>query len=304
MVAALAGFLLLAAPDADAAKKALRIAYASLYEWREDKIANATFDFKISYHRKGLKPAEERKWNADGNVVFVDGEIKRIHIEGKNRGRTQEVRGELLWVLSRFARKPFEERYKEAKFKGPVDRTGGRKAVSLGRWSWLIKDDRFVAYEQDVGTKEKPYNILIELHAADVGEGYAILGESASHKRGKFQVSWSKNLEVGQAGDRVPVPQKYVHSRKMGSVTSTYTIEFTNPRLNEKHPIVLAPGVRDQVKEAWERRYRIPTGVRIDGEWNRDPGKATVKAAGRARRTASSSGFAASSRFWSRRSSS
>lgn len=273
--ALVAGILLFAAPDAGA--KALRIAYASLYEWREDKVSNATFDFKFEFAQKGRRPEEIRKWSAEGSVVFLDGEIARVHVDGPNRARRGEMRGEIVWVLSRFARKPFDERFKDAKFKGPVDRAGGLKAVSLGGTAWLIADDRIVALEQAVGTPEKPSRIRIDLKPAEVGDGYALLDESASYGSGKQAVSWSKSLTVAEADGAIPVPDTYTHTSKIGMTARTTKITFSSPRLNTNHPIVLQPAIRDQVKAAWERRYRIPADVRIDGEWNREQGKSTVK---------------------------
>jgi len=271
-----AGFLLLAAPDDDPARTMLRIAYASLYEWREDKVANATFDFEVSAERQGRKPEDLLRWKAQGSVVIVDGKIERLHIEGPNRDRQGEIRGEMEWALARFVRTPFDEAFKEAKFKGPEQLSEGRHAIHLGRSSWILANDRIVASERNVGTPEEPFRIRVDHKLADVGGGYAILGESFAYKRENVAIEDARTLTVTLA-DRIPVPEKLTHVAKSFGRASTTEITFRNPRLNEEHPIVLQPLVRDRVKAAWEQRYRIPRGVRIDGEWDRVPGKATVK---------------------------
>ena len=56
--AAVLAFLLFAAPDADPARKLLRVAWASQYEWKEDKVANATFDFEWSRYTRTRRNEE------------------------------------------------------------------------------------------------------------------------------------------------------------------------------------------------------------------------------------------------------
>jgi len=270
-----AGLLLLAAPDEDAARKLLRVAYASLYEWREDKVENATFDFACTVLVEGRKPEDRRQWRAAGTVVVAGGEIARVHIEGANRDRLDEIRPEVEWMLTRFVREPFEERFKEAKLNGPEKRADG-EAVAVGSETWILKNDRVIAFERNVGTEEKPFRIRIDARTGDCGGGYAVLGETASYKRENLAIEDSRTLTIAPH-EGVPVPQRIVHVAKFGLGTTTKEIVLSSPRLNATDPVVLEPAARDRVQAAWAARYRIPRDVRIDGRWEREPGRATTK---------------------------
>lgn len=277
LLPALLPALLLAAPEKDPAKDLLRIAWASQYEWKEDGVKNATVDFEWKYRWTGTRPEDERKRLARGTLVIVDGKVVRIHVAGANRSAAEEIRAEMSWVLNRFHRESFEERFKEQKFSGPETISGGRKIVRVGQSGYLIKDDRIVGYERNFGTKEKPFRVRIDATVGDLGEGYAILAESYSYERDKRKSARSTNLKVGEE-KRTPVPSVYRRESATSGSKTVVEIQFSAWRLNAKDPIVLNPALRDAIKAAWEQRYRIPAGTRIDAQWERKPDTALTRA--------------------------
>ena len=267
--------VLLAAPDAEEARKQLKIAYASQYEWREDKVANATFDFewvRVSEDRKKLKVTNE----ARGSVVFVDGEIKRIHIPETGREHRDRVKADMEWVFRRFARKPFDEAFKEAKFQPPEEMADGNTRIVVDNRRYLVADNRITGMEINVGTEEKPSFVRLVLGPGGLGAGYGILEESLSHTFGGIKTERSQLLKVATV-DGVPVPKFMRADSKDRRTTEARTIKFLNPRLNLDHPVAVDAELRDRVKAAWERRYTWPEGIRYEGTWTRELDNATQK---------------------------
>ena len=277
MLGAFVCLLLAASPDAEEAKKALRIAWASQYEWKEDDVANATFDFEWDYQRAGTRPQDARKRLARGSFVIVDGKIERVHVEGAHRDRADEIRQELAWVVERFHRKPFEEHFKDFEISGPEKVAGDRVLVRAGTMGFLLKNDRIAGYERNFGSKEDPFQVRIDVKTGDVGEGYATVEEHYAYDRNTRRNSQTIKLEVGKAG-AIPVPTSYRREHAQGGMRTTVVVKLTNPRLNAEHPVAIDPALRDAVKAAWERRYRVPAGTRIDAEWERDPDSTLTRA--------------------------
>jgi len=277
MASLLALTLLLAAPDSDGAKALLRVAWASQYEWKEDGVKNATIDFEWDYRRKGTRPEDERKRIARGTLVIVDGEVVRVHVVGANRSRVDEIRNEMTWILKRFFRKPFEDEFKDKTFKGPEKISGGRKIVRVGTTGYLIKDDRIVGYERNVGNKDKPFLVRIDATVGDMGEGYAVLREASSFQRNNRQSSLTTTLKVGEENG-IPVPTVFRRESSVPGRKTTVELRFSRVRFNAKDPIALNAVLRDSVKAAWEMRHRIPAGTRIDAKWERKPDTALTRA--------------------------
>jgi hypothetical protein len=276
MVGAVAlSVLLFAAPDANASKELLRVAWASQYEWREDKIRNATFDFTWTVEAQSRR-GEKWKRSYSGSFVVADGEIKRVHLPGADEGRRKQVREELEWIVARFARKPFDEQFKEVKFTAPEKTADGNQRVTAGDARWLIANDRIVGEERNVGSKKKPKYIRVDFELADVGGGYAVLEESLSHTPGGVKTVEDRKLEVGEEG-AIPVPTVYTRNRRDVQGKRAITVTLTNPRLNNKEPVAVDLAARELVKAAWDGRYTWPVGIRFEGEWERDTDKATSK---------------------------
>ncbi|MEM8882646.1 MAG: hypothetical protein AAGD14_01090 [Planctomycetota bacterium] len=268
--------LLFADTDADAAKKALRIAWASQYEWKEDKVRNVTLDFTWNYRWKGRRAEDEWRGKASGVCVIADGELKRVHLESGDRSRIDSIRAEIGWVLRRFIRKPFDEAFEETKFRGPEKIANDRIVVRAGELGFILHDDRIVGYERNIGTEAKPNNIRVDCKTADLGGGYAVLEEKSEYDTQAGSVSIVRVMNT-KGLKEVPMPSSYVHESKQRGNFSRTELAFTNPRANDEHPVVLDPEARDAVKAAWEARYRLPAGTRVDGQWNREPDNATAK---------------------------
>ena len=108
--AAILSFLLFAAPETDPARKLLRVAWASQYEWKEDKVTNATFDFEWSRSTR-TKRNEEFLQEVQGTVVIADGEVQRVHLTKGAERHKPSASKDIAWVIQRFIRKSFEESF-------------------------------------------------------------------------------------------------------------------------------------------------------------------------------------------------
>jgi len=276
MIGALSlAIVLFAAPDADASRKLLRVAYASQYEWKEDKVANATFDFAWKLAGESRKKV---KWTseASGSVVIVDGEIKRVHIPGPGRVHRDRVRIDLAWVLRRFVRKPFDERFKDAKFAPPEKMADGNTRVTVNGLRYLVADNRITGMEVNVGSPQKPSFVRVIFEPKDLGGGYGILAESRSHSFGGIKTEREQKLTIATQ-DGIPIPRAMRISELNRAGKVVRTLKFSNPRLNLDHPIAVDAVARDRVKAAWERRYAWPGGLRFEGKWERELDNATTK---------------------------
>lgn len=254
----------------------LRVAWASQYEWKEDKVANATFDFEWTRHTK-TRRNEEFKNDLQGTVVIADGKIQRIHLTKGDRRHLGEARGEIGWVMRRFIRTSFDEIFKkDAKFVAPEKLADGNTLIVVGGWHLLVRDDRIVGSERMVGPPKKRRRVRIDYKLGEMGEGYAVLGENSSHTQDGVKTTESKMLVVAKQGV-IPIPAKYSHDIKDKQGTRKTTMLFSGVRFNVKDPIVIDPAARDRVKAAWESRYTWPTGIRYEGNWSRDLDKAADK---------------------------
>jgi hypothetical protein len=258
--------LLLLAPDDPA--QLMRVAWASQYEWKEDGVKNATIDF--SYTRAWGERGESTL-AGQGQVVVVGDEIVRRHYPDVTDEETRKRIDEHLdWVLGRFVRKPFEEAFKDVKFEGPEKSAFEQLKIAAGNRVFYVKDDRLAAAERDIGEPEKPLVVRVEFKLADLGGGYAILGESLSYTRvtDATKVTRDRALTTRTEGDR-PAPAVYTFEEKSAKEKETFTLDCHTIRFDLPDPVTLDPAARDVLKEAWARRLVLPNEIRIQGEFQR-----------------------------------
>lgn len=290
--------LLLGAPETDAAKL-LKIAYASQYEWKEDHLKNVTLEFTYTWTwgpkatPKDKKAPPRTRLEGAGRIVVVGERVLPGHYpdlrretpwqrEGRQlsaRELRRDFHGHIAWVLRRFVRRPFDQRFKDAKFEGPKETTFGLKITTQGT-PYYVKQDRIAALEMDVGLgPKKPHMVLVRFEHGQVGGGYAILGEQCNYttKRTEMAVGWTRKLTTRQT-ERAPVPLQYAYTRTVGGSEQALTIEFDRVTIDVEHPVVRDPAARDLLKAAWERRFTLPTDIGIEGEFHRRPDKDLDKA--------------------------
>lgn len=274
LVAALATLILVAGPDEEispAAKK-LRVAWASQYEWREDGIRNVTIDF--SWTRKTKTRRDQYERTGSGQVVVVGNEIKRIHVTG--RGADKEIRDAVRWVIDRYARKPFEEAFKDIELKllekSPLV---GDKVQAKNR-VFVLKNDRIIAIERPIGGRQRG-NIRVDYKLADMGDGYGRVRELFSIKREGEKETTTRSLEQRDGSD-VPMPGRF-HQReeRKDKVVVMLELTFGEPKTNQKDAIVVDAEARDILRDAWKQRYVLPKGSRLVAEFTRKPGKVLGK---------------------------
>jgi hypothetical protein len=298
MLPALLVLLLVGAPETDAAKL-LKIAYASQYEWKEDNLKNVTLEFTYRWMWGPKAKPSDRKPRVDavlagvGRVVVVGERVFPGHYPDLRRdgqwqreGRTvrgpeirNEFQGHIAWVLRRFVRQPFDRLFKDARFEGPEKTAFGLKVTAHGRPIY-VEQDKITATERNVGvSSKKPHMVLVKFEHGQVGDGYAILGETCNYttKGTEIAVSWKRQLTTKQA-ERAPVPLSYTYTRTVGGSEQTLTIEFDRVTMDAAHPVVLDPVARDLLKGAWEHRFTLPTAMGIEGEFHRRPDKDLAKA--------------------------
>ena len=112
MAGALISLIVLAAPESEALQK-LRVAYASLYEWKESGLKNVTLDVAFSKTWRTTEK-EGTYYNGAGQIVVVDGKVVRRHYPKVPSQVRTEVDAQVSWVLRRFARQPFDEAFPDA----------------------------------------------------------------------------------------------------------------------------------------------------------------------------------------------
>ena len=270
LVAALATLLVVAGPDEEispAAKK-LRVAWASQYEWREDGVKNVAIDF--SWTRKTKTKRDEYEREGTGQVVVVGNEIKRVHVTGK--GADDEIKKAVRWVIDRYARKPFEEAFKDIELKLLEKSPSGDDKVQAGKRVFVIKNDRIIAIERPIGKR----NVRVDYKHADMGDGYGRVRELFSVKRDNEKETTERALEPRDGSD-IPMPGRYSQREDRGSLTITLSITFGEPKTNRKDAVVVDTEARDILKDAWKQRYVLPKGSRIVADFVRKPGKALGK---------------------------
>jgi hypothetical protein len=279
--------LLLGAPETDPAKL-LKVAYASQYEWKEDQLKNVTLEFTYTWTwGPKTKPKDKKApklWGdlrGAGRIVVVGQSMVHGHypdLRGKGMDGS-DVRGEfgrhLHWILRRFVRHPFDAVFRDAKFQGPEETAFGQKVIARGI-PFYVKQDKIVAREIDerLPKAKKPHMVLLQYEPGPLGGGYGLLGETCNYKvRGTDKpVAWTRKLTTKDT-ERAPVPLAYNYTRTIDKAKEDLTIEFDRVTVDSEHPVVLDPVARDVLKEAWERRFTLPTAMGIEGDFHRRPDK-------------------------------
>ncbi len=261
--------LLLLAETAEDAAKMLRIAWASQYEWREDKVENVTLDFAYVSTWKGRREGEEAKWTGKGQVVVIGNELVRAHLPGVADRARAGLEEHLRWVVARFVRKPFEEQFKDAKFAPPETLADGATKIKAGDRTYLLRNDRLVGMEIDVGSAAQPFLARLDWTTGDAGAGYAVVSELLAYTRAGSKWSTSRTLAL-QEGGGVPAPASsaVAWSAPLGG-TGELKLTFEKPVTNAADAMAGDPAARDEVRGAWGRRYVLPPDTRIDGEFHR-----------------------------------
>jgi len=269
VLAGLVGALaLLAAPANDAAAQALKVAWASQYEWSEDGVNNATLEFTYRAMQRG-RTGGRRLYAGRGSLVVSGGELVRVHLPDDTGGTALSgLRPHLAWVLARFFRKPFAEEFKDQLFRGPEDAGGGAVRVFAGKRAFLLEKDRLAGQEVDVGTPGSPFRIRVDFTTGDLGDGYGILATHAAYTRGGTKTTRSRSLKI-RTGAPAPSPLLYVFKSSVQERGLEVTISFDPPRFNAKDPVVLEAAARDLLAQAWARRFTLPAAIRIKGEFER-----------------------------------
>ncbi len=258
--------LLLLAPEDPA--QMMKVAWASQYEWKEDGVQSATIEFTYA-HTWGEKGEFSRK--GTGHVVVVGDAIVRGHYPEVTHPDVRAIlNAHIHWVMGRFVHKPFEEFYKDMKFSGPEKSAYDQWKIMVNDRAFFVKGDRFEAWEMDIGTPEKPHVVRVEGKPADLGGGYAILGEFYSYTSpsDSLKVIRERTLTTGTVDDR-PTPASYVYEEKSAKSKERLAIEFSSVKFDRPEPVVLDPKARDVLKEAWGRRFVLPEEIRISGQFQR-----------------------------------
>ncbi len=258
--------LLLLVPDDPA--QLMRVAWASQYEWKEDSVQSATIDF--TYTRTWGEKGEFSREGQGQIVVVGDAIVRRHYPDVTDDDMRARIDGHVDWVLARFMRKPFEEAFKDAKFSGPEKSAYDQMKITVNDRARYVKDDRLVAEERNIGPPDKPFVVRVDFKLADLGGGYAILGESVSFTRqtDSMKVIRERTLTTRMEGDR-PAPATYAFEEKSAKEKQRFTLDFPAIRFDLPDPITLDPAARDRLKEAWGRRLVLPEEIRVMGQFQR-----------------------------------
>jgi len=268
--------LLLGAPDEtskpEEGVKRLRIAWASQYEWKEDNVETANCEFRFRYIRGSGE--QEQIYEGAGELLVADGKIVRRHYTGLPNDRRAHVQAQLDWIVARFVRESFEEKFADLKMGGPEDMSGGSIKIGAGRTEYIIRDDRIIAENRPMpGLPDtaKLRRIRANFSVQDLGEGYAIHAETERYtsSSGK-KVGGFKKLEFDAVGE-VPVPKRFESKIDEESGKNHLEIMFFNTTLNGENAEVVDAAARDLLKQAWIRRYTLPPELRLYGRFRRKP---------------------------------
>jgi len=262
--------LLLAAPEATAAEL-LKVAWASQYEWREDKVASATLAFRYKVKRRWGRGGEVA-YEGRAEVVVVGDAVVRRHYAGTTEDRRREVDGHLDWVLGRFLRKPFDREFEGVPVTGPEPAPPDRVKVTAGPRAFWLRGGRLdgVAVElfQDPRTS-RPYVARYDYRVEEARGGYMVVAESYDTTYEGERRESSRTLTLAAAGD-VPVPATYAHrERQPGGVEADVELAFEPAALNLPDPVVLSAEARDLLKAAWSRRVTLPDGLVVTADFVR-----------------------------------
>jgi hypothetical protein len=262
----LIALLLLLAPDDPA--QMLKVAWASQYEWKEDDVKSATIDF--TYTREWGEKAEFKRTGQGQLVVVGDAIVRRHYPEATDLDTRRFIDGHVDWVLGRFIRRPFEEAFKDAKFEGPEKSAYDQMKVTVGGRAFYVKDDRIVAAESGVAIGERTILVRADYRHADLGGGYAIVGESDSSTSpfDSTKVTRERTLTTRMTAER-PAPATYTFEEKSARGKELVVFDFHAIRFDLPDPVTLDPKARDVLKEAWARRFVMPEEIRIQGQFQR-----------------------------------
>ena len=195
LAGALASLLVLGAPN-DAANQ-LRVAWASQYEWRESGVANAVLDFTYAYHWKGEKDQEWR-YGGRAQVVLAEGEIVRRHYPAVTKDRRKQIDPHVVWVLGRFARRPFEEEFQDMVFEGPEPARDGLLRVSAAPASPNKGATVSVTVTvENQGTVTQSFNVTLKDGGVPIGSAKAVTGLASGTTT---QLVWSWDTSAVTAG--------------------------------------------------------------------------------------------------------
>ena len=259
--------LLAQAVDADETTRKLRIAWASQYEWREDAIENVTLPFRARVVVRTGDSGESVR-TAEGELTVVGAELVRVHAPRLTKDERATLVAHLDWVVRRFARLAFEERFKDVEIGAGETLPNGTLRVPVGKSALLVRDDRLVGREDPWTTAERTAAVRTDFRVAKLRDGYTIEAEEFQPAGPAASPRWSRALSRAD-GDGPPMPKRYVHLDVSGDTRTETTIEFREPRVNLEHPVVLDPAARDLLAQAWASRYVLPAGVRIESEFQR-----------------------------------
>ena len=268
--------LILQAPDEVDAEKILRVAYASQYEWKEDEVKSVALDFTWSTMWKG-KDGKEYRNQGFGHLLVVGDEVVRRHYPATVSSRRDQTDRYVDWILERFIRKPFEERFKDIKIEADGKTEEGAHRISAGGRVYFVKDDKILGHELAWVENEKPIRVPVAYTTADMGGGYGVLGERYEYSRDDGKTVNAVVLEL-QKGSPLPAPAEYRHLSSTPDSHWEVRIIFDQPRFDAEHATVLEPGTRDLLKEAWATRYTLPNDIRIEAKFEREVDKGLAKA--------------------------
>ena len=266
--------LLLGAPEADAATL-LRTAYASQYEWKEDHLRSVTLEF--TYDWSLSEGGENTRHQGKGEIVVVGDAVVRRHcaeLDPRHRDRLDE---HLDWILERFLRPPFEEKFRGVTFRGPEEVSPGRSKIGAGDITYVVQGDRIVAAELNIGTAEAPHLVPVEYECAAVGGGYAIVKERFRYSSSGGTFMTLRELETRDT-PKAPVPASYSCALGGPRRSERLTTRFDRVAIDAAHPVVRNPKARDGLQAAWERRFVLPEGLRLEGAFKRKADKALRRA--------------------------
>jgi hypothetical protein len=266
LTGALLAVAVLGAPEDAAAK--LRVAWASQYEWKESGVENVVLDFTYTHHWKGRKKDSEWSYGVRAQVVVGGDKIVRRHYPGVSEDRRKGVEGHLAWVLERFVREPFEEKYKEMTFSMEEPTEDGLLQISYApqknpdfKRYLLLRDDRIVGRVTRSGSR-------VSYTVESVEDGYTITGDETTWTQDDTPWSMSRRIELVQ-GEGCPLPGRYTYRLESPTGVTEVRIDFSAPKVNVKHPVVGDPAARDAVAEAWPQRHTLPSDIRIQAEFHR-----------------------------------
>jgi hypothetical protein len=268
--------LFLQAPDEVDAEQLLRVAYASQYEWKEDEVKSVSLDFTWSTSWKG-KDGKENRDQGIGHVLVVGDEVVRRHYPSTASTRKDQADGYLNWILARFVRKPFEERFKDIKIEADGKTEDGAHRILVGGRVFFVKEDKLVGEEMSWIEDKKPFRVPVAYTAADMGGGYGVLGERYEYTRDDGKTVRTIELEL-QKDSPLPAPAEYRHVSTTPGSRWEVRVIFDQPRFDGEHATVLEPATRDLLKEAWATRYTLPNDIRIEAKFEREVDRGLAKA--------------------------